>query len=139
MLSLSEVYYILANTADTSSYPSEKCWKVIFERLSSYKRKSPINQKPIQDKLFFRPLKIQGSLSSNQHCITNIWNIPVSAQSKQTSITVILFIINPLTSYFYLRYIQPSAKIMRSSKFISNILNLQKKPIQTQHFSSLKV
>lgn len=59
----------------------------------------------------------------------------MSAQSKQTNITVILFIINSLMSYFYL---QPRAKIMVSSKLFFSILNIQKKPIQTQHFSSLK-
>lgn len=63
----------------------------------------------------------------------------MSAQSKQSYITVILLIINPLTSAFYLRHIQPRPKIMRPSKFIFNILNFQKKPTKTQPFSSLKL
>lgn len=62
----------------------------------------------------------------------------MSAQSKQINHTVILFSINPLTN-FYLKHIQLRVKMMRLSKLIFNILNLQKKPIKSQNFSSPQV
>lgn len=77
-------------------YPSEKVTLKDFIQ----RKKSPINQKPIQDQLFFRPLTIQGNLYLNQNGTANIWDIPMSAQNKHINITVILFSLNSLTNFY---------------------------------------
>lgn len=131
MLYLSGVYYNLVNTVNIflTFYTSEKCWKIDFED-SIWK--SPINQKPIQEKLFFRLVTRLSFLKAKLHCkYLRYLNV-----CPKVNITAILFSINPLTN-FYPRRIQFRAKIMRSSKLTFNNFTLQKKPIMT--FKSLLI
>lgn len=95
-------------------YPSAKLTLIN----SLYKRKKSIKNKLPQT------TSIPDNPSLNQNCITNIWNIPKSAQSKQNNMMV--FLLSSQWPIIIILDTFNSGKITRSTKFTFNIPHSKK-------------